>query len=139
MKPQVQDQVCYSLLESKVDTNSNSVSKFIKLSTMGTSANIQINPSSNLNVYTIQPETLDNIRIQAGLSLNQMKIVEGGIRADLGRQAIPSHYREHASSQIHILDNFFNVGKLNFITETKNGAPSKYRFVDCLGTYCPFN
>ena len=55
-----------------------------------------------------------------------MKIVEGGIRADLGRKAIPSHYREHASSQIHVLDNFFNVEKHNFITATNGGIPSKY-------------
>ena len=55
-----------------------------------------------------------------------MKIVEGGIRADLGRQAIPSHYREHASNQIHLLDNFFNVEKHNFITATNAGMPTKY-------------
>ena len=126
LKPQVQDQVCYSLLKLKLDRNSNLLSKCIKLNTSGTPVKIEMNPSTSLNRPSICTETLDNIRIQAGLSLNQMKIVEGGIRADLGHHAIPPHYREHASSQIHILDNFFNVGKQNFITETKNGVLSIY-------------
>ena len=53
-------------------------------------------------------ETLENKNIQAGLSLNQMTILEGGIRADLGHQTIPPPYGEHALSQIHVLDNLFN-------------------------------
>ena len=55
-----------------------------------------------------------------------MKIVEGGIRSELGRKSIPSHYREHASTQIHIFDDVFHAEKHNFITETDKGAPTKY-------------
>ena len=69
---------------------------------------------------------MDNIRIQAGLTLNQMKIVEGGIRSELGRKSIPSHYREHVSNQIHIFDDVFHAEKHNFITETDKGAATKY-------------
>ena len=56
-----------------------------------------------------------------------MKIVEGGIRSELGRKSIPSYYREHASNQIHIFDDVFHVEKHNFITETDKGAPTKYQ------------
>ena len=126
LKPPVQDQVFYSFIKSKEASNSTSMSKRIKLSTPGKPAQIEVNPSTSNNTMSIGTETLDNIRIQAGLSLTQMKIVEGGLRAELGRESIPPYYRKHASSQIKILENYFNVSKHTFITATNGGLPSDY-------------
>ena len=53
------------------------------------------------------------------MSLKQTKIVLGGIRADLGRKKLPPYYREHAHQQSHILEEFFKVEKMDFITETQ--------------------
>ena len=57
LKPHVQDQVCYSLLKSKVDTNSNSVSKSIKLHRSGRPTKIEMNPSNSSDWPSICTET----------------------------------------------------------------------------------
>ena len=125
MNPLVQDKLCYSLLKSKVKRDSTN-SNFIKLRNSGTPVTIQMNPSTSSKMATIKTETLDNIRVKGGLTLNQMKIVQGGIRADLGRNSLPPNYRHHASSQIHVLDNFYKSERHIFITATQMGAATEY-------------
>ena len=53
-------------------------------SSQSISSTIQINPSTSGEKKFISSDTLDQIRSQAGLTLNQTKIVTGGIRASLG-------------------------------------------------------
>ena len=54
-----------------------------------------------------------------------MKIVVGGIRADLGKASVPKHYRAHVSNTINLLGSFFNCEKLPLVAETNNGIPSQ--------------
>ena len=103
LDPKTQDQVLYSLLKSKSELNEKSKSDKIKIHTPGSFTSIQINPSTSKESPTLSTETIDNIRLQAGLSLNQTKLILGGIRADLGHHAVPAHYREHASKQGQLL------------------------------------
>lgn len=93
LDPKTQDQVLYSLLKSKSELNEKSKSDKIKIHTPGSFTSIQINPSTSKESPTLSTETIDNIRLQAGLSLNQTKLILGGIRADLGHHAVPAHYR----------------------------------------------
>lgn len=132
IKPKVKDQLCHSLLKSDRETNSKLATAKIELTTTERPARIEINPPNNSNEMSLSIETLDNIRSQAGLSSRKMQIVSGGIRSDLGRQAIPSHYREHVSSQINFLKDYFYVEKHNFITETKSGLPTTFTDMWCV-------
>ena len=63
-------------------------SDIIKIHTPGRSENIQINPSTSKDPPSLSTGTIDKIRVQAGLSLNQTKVILGGIRADLGRHTV---------------------------------------------------
>lgn len=127
LRPNVKDQVIHSMLKSKLDVNESDISgNIIKLNTSGHQATLQINPSTSKFEGHVQTETLDKIRIQANLSLNQTKLVIGGIQTDLGRKSIPPNYISHASNQIKLLKDFFIVDKQNFITETKDSIPTKY-------------
>ena len=81
MKPIIQNQVIYKILKSKQDNAIlPSSQKCISLNTAGTHSTVLLNPSSNTPYINIQSKTLDEIRSQAGLTENQMKIMTGGIR-----------------------------------------------------------
>ena len=66
--------------------------KNICLNTTDIHSTVLLNPSSNTPYINIQSKTLDEIRSQAGLTENQMKIVTGGIRSALGKKSIPPYY-----------------------------------------------
>ena len=61
------------------------------------------------------------------LRIKHKRIILGDIRADLGRHAVPSHYREHASKQGHLLKDFYCVEKQSFVTETQSGEPTEQK------------
>ena len=124
LDPRTQDHILYSLLKSKSELNEKSKSDIIKIHTPGNSGSIQINLSTSKECLSLSTDTIDKIRVQAGLSLNQTKLILGGIRADLGHRAVPAHYREHASKQGHLLKDFYSVEKQRFITETQSGEPT---------------
>ena len=104
--------------------NPSQISDIIKIHTPGSFESIQINPSTSKKSPSLSTDTIYKFRVQAGLSLNQTKLILGGIRADLGHHAVPAHYREHASKQGHLLKDFYSVEKLNFITETQSAEPT---------------
>ena len=86
MKPIIQNQVIYKILKSKQDNAILPTSqKCICHNTTDTHSTVLLNPSSNIPYINIQSKTLDEIRSQAGLTENQMKIVIGGIRSALGK------------------------------------------------------
>ena len=127
LNPVVQDQVIHSVLKSKLDQNKlENPENMVKLCTAGHGATVQMNPSTSRYNAPIKTETSDKIRTQANLSINQTKLIVGGIQSDLGRKSIPPNYITHASKQINILKDFFNCEKLNFIIETKDSLPIKY-------------
>lgn len=127
LSPKTQDQVIHSMLKSKLDPN-QSIDKQnkIKLHTTGHKATIQVNPSTSKSHKVIKAETLDQIRTQANLSINQTKLLVGGIQSNLGRKSTPPNYINHASKEINLLKDFFNSDQQNFITETKDSLPIKY-------------
>ena len=60
---------------------------------------------------------MDQILSQAGLSLNQTRVISGEIRASLGKSSISSHYRNRASASIHLLEEIFNYELQKFFIE----------------------
>ena len=128
MEPKVQDKIVHKIIKSNHENNIPLKShQKISIHTAGNTATVHLNPStSGQKSVKLKTKTLDEIRIQAGLTLNQSKIVTGGIRSDLGRKCIPTNYRNHASSLSKSLDNFYVCEKHEFIVSTKSGEPSKY-------------
>ena len=120
MDVQIQDKIVHNLLKSKLDNPStNDKDKSIKLHTLSKPSTLMMNPSTSKH-SSVPKETIDQIRSQAGLSLNRTKILTGGIRATLGRSSFPSHYREHASATIHVLEPFYKCERQNFFVKNKS-------------------
>ena len=136
MKPIIQNQVIYKILKSKQDNAIlPSSQKCISLNTAGTHSTVLLNPSSNTPYINIQSKTLDEIRSQAGLTENQMKIVTWGIRFAYGKKSVPPYYQKHVSDQSQILDIFYIHETHNFITATESGKPTEYN--DIWAVYAP--
>ena len=129
MDTEVQDKVIHKVIKSKLDPNKGDKTQQIKLHTAAKSSNLVINPSKDRKCRTIPENTMDQIRSQAGLSLNQTKIVAGGIRSSLGKKSIAPNYRDHASGSLHLLDEFYKYEMQDFSIENKSESSASFKSV----------
>lgn len=62
-------------------------------------------------------ESLDNFKINLGVSGNQMKKIANFVRCGVGRKSIPPHYAKHLSDKSKVLENVYKHGIYNFDCE----------------------
>ena len=133
----VQDNVIHNIIKSKLDLNNNDKKQSIKLHTAAKSSTLIINPSKDGKSHTISEKTMDQIRSQAGLSLNQTKLVAGGIRSSLGKQSIAPHYREHASASLHLLEEFYKYEMQDFFVANSSESEASSSFKKVWTVWAP--
>ena len=126
MSDKMKDQVVYKLVKSKVES---SVTSTVSLSTAGHAATLQLNPSVRKKEHTLRKKTLDTIYTKANLTMNQARIVVGGIQADMGRNSVPPRYREKLSQQTRTLEEYFISERHRFVIETKSGVITDERLM----------
>ena len=84
MNDKIKDNVAHALIKEKISIAGGSA----PLVTGVTS--VQLNAKANKNlILTVNTNTLDKMRCQANLSLNQTQNITGTIRKDLGRSLFP--------------------------------------------------
>ena len=83
MGSKLQKKVVHNILKSILNYNLINKSKPVKLHTAEKTFTVILQPLTNYQHSTIKEETMDQIRSQAGLSLNQTKIISGETRASL--------------------------------------------------------
>ena len=111
-----QDKVVHAILKKKaLNPDSNNKNIQISLKTYGPNkTTVVMNPKKTKRPF-FSAESLDDFQTTVGkVSNNDMKLFTNFIRSNAGRDAIPSHYKEHLTEQTHRLENYYKKEIIDF-------------------------
>lgn len=103
-----QEQLVTTILKRKFDSTDvgTTNSTTIKLSTLGSQMNVELNPKKTTSV-AFSTENLDNFKNNTGASSNEMKKLTNFLRSNAGRKSVPVDYQKHVSEKSNILEIFY--------------------------------
>ena len=113
----VQEQIASNVIKAKLKAQNGSnrhvENESVQLSTRGSKMKVIINPSAKKDTIFTE-ESLDNFRVNLGLSQTKMIEATNFLRSHAGKFSVPKHYKEHMKEKSKLLEDLYRSSQHSF-------------------------